>query len=32
MSRELMQQNIQKAQLEIDAKKDIVKNAKMRQH
>ena len=32
MSRELMQQNIQKAQLEIDAKKDIVKNGKMRQH
>ena len=29
MSRELMQQNIQKAQLEIDAKKDIVKNGKM---
>ena len=32
MSKELMQQNIQKAQLEIDAKKDIVKNGKMRQH
>lgn len=32
MSRELMQQNIEKAQHEIDGKKDIVKHGKMRQH
>lgn len=32
MSRELMQENIVKAQQEIDAKKDIVKNGRMRQH
>lgn len=31
MSRELMQQNIEKAQREIDSKKDIVKRGKMRQ-
>ncbi len=32
MSKELMQKNIEKAQNEIDAKKDIIKNGKMRQH
>ncbi|BFL13984.1 glycoside hydrolase family 32 protein [[Clostridium] hylemonae] len=32
MSRELMIQNIEKAQKEIDTKKDIVKTGKMRQH
>lgn len=32
MSKELMLKNIEKAQQEIDAKKDIVKNGKMRQH
>ena len=32
MSKELMLKNIEKAQHEIDAKKDIVKNGKMRQH
>ena len=32
MSRELMQQNIEKAQQEIDAKKEIVKSGEMRQH
>lgn len=31
MSRELMQQNIEKAQCEIDGKKNVVKNGKMRQ-
>lgn len=31
MSRELMQQNIEKAQCEIDSKKNVVKNGKMRQ-
>lgn len=31
MSKELMQQNIEKAQREIDSKKNIVKNGKMRQ-
>lgn len=32
MSKELMKQNIEKAQREIDSKKDIVKKGKMRQH
>lgn len=32
MSRELMQQNIEKAQHEIDSKKELIKNGKMRQH
>lgn len=32
MSKELMQQNIVKAQHEIDKKKDVVKDGKMRQH
>lgn len=32
MSKELMQQNIEKAQCEIDSKKNIVKNGNMRQH
>ena len=32
MSREIMIQNIEKAQKEIDTKKDIVKTGKMRQH
>ncbi len=32
MSKELMQENIAKAQIEIDKKKNIVKNADMRQH
>ncbi|WP_077610286.1 glycoside hydrolase family 32 protein [Clostridium sp. Marseille-P2415] len=32
MSKELMQQNIEKAQCEIDCKKNIVKNGRMRQH
>lgn len=32
MSRELMQQNIEKAQREIDSKKEMIKNGKMRQH
>lgn len=32
MSKEIMQQNIKKAQCEIDSKKNIVKNGKMRQH
>lgn len=32
MSEELMKQNIEKAQSEIDNKKNIVKNGKMRQH
>lgn len=32
MSKELMLENIEKAQREIDAKKDIIKNGKMRQH
>ena len=31
MSKELMKQNIEKAQREIDSKKDIVKKGKMRQ-
>lgn len=31
MSRELMQQNIEKAQCEIDSKKNVVKNERMRQ-
>lgn len=31
MSRELMQQNIEKAQCEIDSKKNVVKNGRMRQ-
>lgn len=31
MSKELMLQNIEKAQHEIDSKKNIVKNGKMRQ-
>ena len=32
MSKELMQQNIEKAQREIDAKKECVRKGKMRQH
>lgn len=32
MSKELLKQNIEKAQKEIDRQKDIVKNGKMRQH
>lgn len=32
MSKELMQKNIAKAQREIDEKKEIIKNGKMRQH
>lgn len=32
MSKEFMRQNIEKAQCEIESKKDIVKNGKMRQH
>lgn len=32
MSKKLMQQNIEKAQYEIDSKKNIIKNEKMRQH
>lgn len=32
MSKKLMQQNIEKAQREIDSKKELVKNGRMRQH
>ena len=32
MSKELLKQNIEKAQFEIDRKKDMIKSGKMRQH